>query len=63
MTKSKKPQLYPDSDGSKWIAWMPHLGLFDIRWAADYSPEPDRKPRFDTDLDVQLDLDQQYYFA
>ena len=58
-----KPKLYPDTEGSVYAAWCPQWGQFDVRWAAEYAPEPERKPRYDTDLDVQLDLDEQYLFA
>lgn len=53
-------QLLPDSEGSKFMAWQPNLGLFDIRWAASLEPERKTFRRFDTDLDLLLDLDQRY---
>jgi len=57
-----KPKIFPDTEGSGYAAWCPQWGTFDIRWAAEYESRA-KKSRFDTDLDLLLDLDQQYYFA
>ena len=60
---NRKQQMLPDTEGSVYAAWCSHLGQFDVRWAAEYEPTPEHPPRYDTDLDVQLDLDEQYYFV
>ena len=57
------PKIFPDTEGSVYAAWCPQWGKFDIRWAAAYTPKPDRQSRYDTDLDILLDIDEQYYFV
>ena len=58
-----KPKLYPDTEGSVYAAWCPQWGQFDIRWAAEYKPPNNNGKHYDTDLDIQLDLDEQYLFV
>ena len=54
-------RLLPTSNDDKMIAWQPHLGLFDIRWASELPPFGRNKSgrSYDMDLDVykQKDLD------
>ena len=63
MPKKKWEKIMPDTEGSVYAAWCPMFGQFDIRWAAQYEPKPTHRSRYDTDLDIQLDIDKQYYFV
>lgn len=56
-----KPKLLPETEGSVYQAWQPHLGRYDIRWASELPPfgRTVTQKNFDMDIDVyrQLDLD------
>lgn len=61
----KSQQLAPDTIGSKFLAWQPNLGLFDIRWAAELPPFGKlikTTKSYDKDLDTKYteDLDERY---
>ena len=55
----KVPLLRDDTEGSVYAAWSPMFGQFDVRQMELFTTE-ERKPTYDTDLDVyvQTDLDQ-----
>lgn len=56
-----KPKLLPETEGSVYQAWQPHLGHFDIRWASELPPfgRTVTQNNFDMDIDLynQLDID------
>ena len=58
----KVPLLRDDTEGSVYAAWSPMFGQFDVRQMELFTTE-DRKPTYDTDLDVymQMDLDQRSF--
>ena len=52
-------KLLPESNDEKMIAWQPHLGLFDIRWASALPPfgkAVSLRSTYDKDLDLDLDV-------
>ena len=60
----KVPLLRDDTEGSVYAAWSPMFGKFDVRQMELFTTE-ERKPTYDTDLDVyiQMDLDQRSMYA
>lgn len=59
-----KKQLADDTIGSRYLAWQPNLGQFDIRWAAELPPFGKSGSIVKTyDKDLDLDLDKKLYGA
>ena len=60
----KVPLLRDDTEGSVYAAWSPMFGQFDVRQMELFTTE-ERKPTYDTDLDIymQMDLDQRSMYA
>ncbi len=54
------PKLLPSTIGSKYMAWSPILGVYDIRWASElppFGPVLDPKEDYYGDSDLDCDLD------
>ncbi len=61
---NKVPLLRDDTDGSKYAAWCPMFGTFDVR-QLDLFVTKEVERTYDTDLDVyaQTSLDERYLIA